>query len=162
MRLNGIVEINETEKLNVPIGTVFKVNLAVPHVHQGADNPLSFTIGLRTIDAGKLLTDTVLPANFDESVGVSSFKFFAVVRISIVDLVRTLSNSACEKESKLRCTEFYRGRYRHTIPWRNHRWPQTGTREVHWQTVLSIMEAAWYRNERARPGKICYSASLHV
>ena len=101
MRLNGIVEINETEKLNVPIGTVFKVNLAVPHVHQGADNPLSFTIGLRTIDAGKLLTDTVLPANFDESVGVSSFKFFAVVRISIVDLVRTLSNSACEKA---RCT----------------------------------------------------------
>ena len=71
MRLNGIVEINETEKLNVPIGAVFKVNLAVPHVHQGADNPLSFTIGLRTIDAGKLLTDTVLPANFDESVGVS-------------------------------------------------------------------------------------------
>ncbi|PTQ75467.1 hypothetical protein C8R26_101223, partial [Nitrosomonas oligotropha] len=26
MRLNGIVEINETEKLNVPIGAVFKVN----------------------------------------------------------------------------------------------------------------------------------------
>ncbi|SEO96603.1 hypothetical protein SAMN05216333_1761, partial [Nitrosomonas oligotropha] len=32
MRLNGIVEINETEKLNVPIGAVFEVNLAVPHV----------------------------------------------------------------------------------------------------------------------------------
>ena len=99
MRLNGIVEVDETEKLNVPIGAVFKVNLAVPHIHQGADNPLSFTVGLRTIDAGKLLTDTVLPASFDESVAVSSFKFFAVVRISIVDLVRTLSNSACEKAS---------------------------------------------------------------
>ncbi|SDX20751.1 hypothetical protein SAMN05216300_12250, partial [Nitrosomonas oligotropha] len=99
VRLNGIVEINETEKLNVPIGAVFKVNLAVPHIHQGADNPLSFTVGLRTIDAGKLLTDTVLPASFDESVAVSSFKFFTVVRISIVDLVRTLSNSACEKAS---------------------------------------------------------------
>ena len=99
MRLNDIVEINETEKLNASIGAVFKVNLAVPHIHQGADNPLSFTVGLRTIDAGKLLTDTVLPASFDESVAVSSFKFFAVVRISIVDLVRTLSNSACEKAS---------------------------------------------------------------
>ena len=88
MRLNGIVEINETEKLNVPIGTVSKVNLAVPHVHQCADNPLSFTV-MRTIDTSKLLTDTVLPASFDESMAVSSFKFFAVVRISIVDLVRT-------------------------------------------------------------------------
>ena len=79
MRLNGIVEINETEKLNVPIGAVIEVNLAVPHVHQSADNPLGFTVSLRTIDTGKLLTDTVLPASFDESVAVSSFKFFAVV-----------------------------------------------------------------------------------
>ena len=29
MRLNGIVEINETEKLNASIDAVFKVNLAV-------------------------------------------------------------------------------------------------------------------------------------
>ncbi len=99
MKLSGIVEVNETEKLNVPIGAAFKVNLAVPHVHQGADNPLSFTVGLRTINTSKLLTDTVLPASLDESMGVSSFKFFAVIRISIVDLVRTLSNSACEKAS---------------------------------------------------------------
>ncbi|PTQ76673.1 hypothetical protein C8R26_11572, partial [Nitrosomonas oligotropha] len=63
VRLNGIVEINETEKLNVPIGAIFEVNLAVLHVHQGADNPLSFTVGLRTIDTSKLLTDTVLPAS---------------------------------------------------------------------------------------------------
>ncbi|PTQ66546.1 hypothetical protein C8R26_14812, partial [Nitrosomonas oligotropha] len=63
MRLNGIVEVNETEKLNASIGAVFKVNLAVPHIHQGADNPLSFTVGLRTIDTSKLLTDTVLPAS---------------------------------------------------------------------------------------------------
>ena len=67
MRFNGIVEINETEKLNASIGAVFKVNLAVPHIHQGADNPLSFTVGLRTIDTSKLLTDTVLPTSLDES-----------------------------------------------------------------------------------------------
>ena len=99
MKLNGIVEVNETEKLNASIGAVFKVNLTVPHVHQGTDDPLSFAVGLRTIDTSKLLTDTVLPASFDKSMAVSSFKFFAVVRISIVDLVRTLSNSACEKAS---------------------------------------------------------------
>ncbi len=62
MRLNGIVEINETEKLNVPIGAVIEVNLAVPHVHQCADNSLGFTVGLRTIDKSKLLTDTVRAA----------------------------------------------------------------------------------------------------
>ena len=66
MRLNGIVEINETERLNASsIGAVFKVNLAVPHVHQGADDSFGFTVGLRTIDTGKLLTDTVLLASFN-------------------------------------------------------------------------------------------------
>ena len=87
----GIVEVNETEKLNAPLGAVFKANLAVPHIHQSADDSLGLSIGLRTIDAGKLLTDTVLPASFIERMAVSSFKFFAVVRISIVDLARTLS-----------------------------------------------------------------------
>jgi hypothetical protein len=37
VRLNGIVEVNETEKLNASIGAIFKVNLAVPHVYQGAE-----------------------------------------------------------------------------------------------------------------------------
>ena len=41
----------------------------------------------------------MLPASFDKSMAVSSFKFFAVVRISIVDLVRTLGNSSDEKAS---------------------------------------------------------------
>ena len=155
MRLNGIVEINETEKLNVPIGAVFKVNLAVPHIHQGADNPLSFTVGLRTIDTGKLLTDTVLPASFDESVAVSSFKFRTVIGISAVDLIRTLGNdSVYEKAS---CAEFYREEYRQA-PWRNHRWPQTDICEVHWRIAPSTRKAAWYRSEQARLGKTCYSA----
>ena len=90
MRLNGIVEINETEKLNVPIGAVFKVNLAVPHVYHVCRNRLGFTAGLRTIDTSKLLTNTVLPASFDESMIVSSFKFRAVVGIRAVDLTSTL------------------------------------------------------------------------
>jgi len=91
MGLHGILKVNKTEKLNAPIGAIFKASLAVPHIHQSADDSLGLAVGLRTIDAGKLLTDTVLPASFIERMAVSSFKFFAVVRISIVDLARTLS-----------------------------------------------------------------------
>lgn len=59
MGFYGIVEVNETRKLNTPIGAVFKGNLAVPHIHQCADDSFGFAVGLRTIGAGKLLTDTV-------------------------------------------------------------------------------------------------------
>ena len=97
MRFDGIVEVNETGKLKAPIGAVFRRNLAVLHIHQGADDSFGLAVGLWTIDAGKLLTDIVFPASFAESVIVSSFKFFAVVKINIVDLVRALSDSACEK-----------------------------------------------------------------
>lgn len=100
MGLYGIVEVNETGKLNAPIGAVFKGNLAVPHIHQGADDSLGFTVGLGTIDAGKLLADTVLPASFAESMTVSPFKFRTVIGISAVDLIRTLgNNSVYEKAS---------------------------------------------------------------
>ncbi len=64
---------------------VFKGNLVVPHVHQGADDLLCFIVGLRTIDADKLLADTVLPASFAESMIVSSFKFRTIIRISTAD-----------------------------------------------------------------------------
>ena len=100
MRFHGIVEVNETDKLNASIGIVFKASLCVPHVHQSADDPFGLTVGLRTIDAGKLLPDTVLPASFNESMIVSSFKFLAVIGISIIDLIRTLGNdSGHEKAS---------------------------------------------------------------
>ena len=80
--LYGIVEVNETGKLNAPISTVFKGNLAVPHIHQSADDSFRFAVGLGTIDAGKLLPDTVQPA----SLAVSPFKLLAVIGISAVDL----------------------------------------------------------------------------
>ncbi|MCC8997666.1 MAG: hypothetical protein LM517_11630 [Nitrosomonas sp.] len=59
MRFDGIVEANEPEKLDAPIGAVFKGNLAAPYIHQGADNSFGFAVGLWAIDAGKLLTDIV-------------------------------------------------------------------------------------------------------
>ena len=99
MWFHSIIEVNETGKLNAPIGAVFKASFAVPHIHQSADDSLGLAVGLRAINAGKLLPDTVLPASFDESMSVSPFKFLAVIGISIVDLVRTLSSSTQEEAS---------------------------------------------------------------
>ena len=99
MRLNGIVEVNETDKLNTSVSSVFKTEFVVPHVHERADHALGFAVGLRTIDTSKLLTDTVLPASFDKSMIVSSFKFRAVIGITAIDLIRTLGNSSDEKAS---------------------------------------------------------------
>ena len=59
MRSHDIEYFDETEKLNAPLIAVFKGNMAMPQIHQGADHLLGFTVGLRTIDAGKLLTDTI-------------------------------------------------------------------------------------------------------
>jgi len=52
MGFHGIVEVDETEKLNAPTGAVFKENLG-RHISQGTDDLLRFTVGLRAIDAGK-------------------------------------------------------------------------------------------------------------
>ncbi len=61
---------------------------------------LSFTFSLRATDAGKFLTDTVLPACSDESVIAGSFKFGTVVGICAVDLIRALGDDrAYEKVS---------------------------------------------------------------
>ncbi len=51
MGFHGVVEVDETEKLNAPAGAVFKGNLVELHVHQGADDSFCFTVGLRTTDA---------------------------------------------------------------------------------------------------------------
>ncbi len=108
MGLYGIVEVNETGKLNASIGAVFKGNLAVPHIHQSADDSLGLTVGLRTIDAGKLLTNAVLPASFAESVTVSSFEFRTVIGVSAVDLIRTLGDHSSDEKTSSAVLGFIR------------------------------------------------------
>ena len=53
---------------------------------------------MKAIDAGKLLTDTVLRACFNESVIGSSFKFLAVIGLGIVDLIRVLGDDSFYEE----------------------------------------------------------------
>ena len=79
MKPHGIVEVNETKKLNLPIRAVFKASWAVPHIHQSTNNSFGFAVGLRTMDAGKFLADAVLLASFNESMAIRSFKFRTVV-----------------------------------------------------------------------------------
>ena len=98
MGFDGVVEVNETDKLNTAVRGVFKGNLTVPHFHEGADDALGFAVSLRAIDAGKLLTDAVLRTYFDESVIGSPFKFLAIIGVGIVDLIRALGDDGFSEE----------------------------------------------------------------
>ncbi len=106
MGFHSIVEVNEPEKLDAPIGSVFKASLRVPHIQQSADDSFGFAVGLRPIDTCKLLTDTVLCASYVESEIVSSFKFLAVIRISIVDLIKTLGNDSVDEKASCAMLSF--------------------------------------------------------
>ena len=106
MWFHSIVEVNEPEKLDAPIGSVFKASLRVPHIQQSADDSFGFAVGLWPINACKLLTDTVLCASYAESVIVSPFKFLAVIGISIVDLIRTLGNDGADEKASCAMLSF--------------------------------------------------------
>ena len=119
MGFHSIGEVNEPETVDAPIGSVFKASLRVPHIHQGADDSFGFAVGLWPIDACELLTDTVLCASFAESVIVSSFKFLAVIGISIVDLIRILGNDSVDEKASCSMLSFI-GENIGLTPWRNH------------------------------------------
>ena len=114
MWFHDIVEVDEMEKLNAPIGVVCKGNLAVLHIHQGADDPLRFTVGLRMIDAGKLLIDTVLPAKFAESMIVSFFEFRIVILISAIDLIEVFGNDSTDEKASCAGLGFIRRLFAYT------------------------------------------------
>ncbi len=42
MGFDGVVEVNETDKLNTAVSGVFKTEFVVPHVHERADHALGF------------------------------------------------------------------------------------------------------------------------
>ncbi len=84
MGFHGVVEVDEMKKLNASAGAAFKGNLVVPHVYQGTDASLRFT---------------VLPASFAESMIISSFKFRTVIRISAADPIRALGNDSADEKA---------------------------------------------------------------
>jgi hypothetical protein len=91
-RLRGIAEVNETDELNTAISAGFKGKLVVPHLHGRANDPFGFAVGLRPMDTGKLLADAVLQAGFDKGMLARALILLAIVGVSVIDLIRTLSN----------------------------------------------------------------------
>ncbi len=83
-------------------------------------------IRVRMTDADKLLTNTVLPASFAESMIISSFKFRTIIRISATDPIRSLGNDSTDEKASCAVLGFIE-KIPATAPWRNHQWPQTDT-----------------------------------
>ena len=67
VRLHSVIEINKATQLLLPMFRTVKRLFLMPHLHQGADNPLRFAVGLRTGNPGKLLTNPVLITGYTES-----------------------------------------------------------------------------------------------
>ena len=59
----------------------------MPPLHQGADNPLRFAVGLRTGNPGKLLTNPVLITGYSKSMVGRAFVFRTVVGVNALDQV---------------------------------------------------------------------------
>ena len=87
VRLHRIIEINKAAQLLLPMLWTVKRLFLMPHLHQGTDNPLRLTVGLRTDRTGKLLINAVSPTVNAKGMICPSFVFAAVVRIYTLDQV---------------------------------------------------------------------------
>ena len=57
MRFYRVVVVNKSDKTGVPLLTAAEALFVMPHLHDGADHPLGFTVGLWVVDTGELLSD---------------------------------------------------------------------------------------------------------
>ncbi len=77
---------------------VLKSLLTMPHLHQGTDHALGLAVGLGPVDLGEFLADALLLAGLDEGMLVGAFVFFAIVGVSVIDLVRALCQDIVDQE----------------------------------------------------------------
>ena len=87
VRLHRIIEINKSAQLLLPMFRAVETLLFMPHFHQGTDNPLCLTVGLRTGNPGKLLTNPVLITGHTESMAGRAFVFRTVVGVNALNQV---------------------------------------------------------------------------
>lgn len=99
MGLHGVVEVNKAVELDMAMSRIFEGLLAVPHLHERANDPFGFTVGLRPIDAGKLLVDTVLLAGFDKGMLAVALELLALIGIDVIDLIRTLGDHVLSEKA---------------------------------------------------------------
>lgn len=100
MRFHRVIEINEAYELKQAVRSIFENMPLMPHLHQGADHPFRLAIGLRTIDAGKLLADAVLRAGTRKGMVRRAFVLLAVIGIGILDLIGALGNDCLGEKAR--------------------------------------------------------------
>ena len=71
----------------MPILWTVKRLFLIPPLHQGADNPLRLTVGLRTGTPGKLLTNPILITGYAESIVGRAVVFRTVVGVNALNQV---------------------------------------------------------------------------
>ena len=87
VRLHRVIEINKAAQLLLPIFRTVKRLFLMPHLHQGVNNPFRLTVGLRTGNPGKLLTNPVLITGHTESMVGRAFIFRTVVGVNALNQV---------------------------------------------------------------------------
>ena len=85
--LHSVIKINKAAQLLLPVFRTLKRLFLMPHLHQGTDNPLRLTVGLRTGNPGKLLTNPVLITGYTESMVGRAFIFRTVVGVNALNQV---------------------------------------------------------------------------
>ena len=70
----------------------------MPHFHQGTYHPLRLTVGLRSGNSGKLLTDIVLYAGNGKRMRRIAAIFHTVVEVGALDSVRAAVDDIAQKK----------------------------------------------------------------
>ena len=83
----SVIEINKAAQLLLPMFRTVKRLFLMPHLHQGTDNPFRLTVGLRTGNPGKLLTNPVLVTGYTKSMVGRAFVFRTVVGVNALNQV---------------------------------------------------------------------------
>ena len=87
VRLHSVIEINKAAQLLLPMFRTVKRLFLMPYLHQGTDNPFRLTVGLRTGNPGKLLTNPVLITGHTESMVGRAFVFRTVIGVNALNQV---------------------------------------------------------------------------
>ena len=85
--LHSVIKINKAAQLLLPMFRTLKRLFLMPHLHQGTDSPFRLTVGLRTGNPGKLLTNPVLITGYTESMVGRAFVFRTVVGVNALNQV---------------------------------------------------------------------------
>ncbi len=70
----------------------------MPHLHEGADDPLGFAVGLWPVNLGEFLADVMRLAGHGKSVDVGTPVLLAVVRVRVFNLVRALRQHVVDEK----------------------------------------------------------------